>query len=158
MEFVGKYKNWYQRLIAAGYIDAENKVKSFMEAHNDIVWEQKLIKFVQQGMDTKLAMDRVSKLRDAFAGDNKCENFVQQIEKENLNKESINHYIIKSLPPEERLLFLKKFKTKYFENNFDDLYQSLEDDCVKRGYVDNEIKFIVEGKYVKAYVKVELIM
>lgn len=64
---------------------------------------------------------------------------------------------INDLPREERMFFLKKFKTKYFEENFDDLYLELEEDCVKRGYVDNEIKFIVENKYVKAYVLVDLI-
>jgi hypothetical protein len=64
---------------------------------------------------------------------------------------------INDLPNEERMFFLKKFKTKYFEENFDDLYFQLEEECVKRGYVDNEIKFIVENKYVKAYVLVDLI-
>jgi hypothetical protein len=64
---------------------------------------------------------------------------------------------INDLPNEERMFFLKKFKTKYFEENFDDLYLQLEEECVKRGYVDNEIKFIVENKYVKAYVLVDLI-
>ena len=40
MEFVGKYQNWYDRLVEAGYEDAENKVKNFMDAHNDIIWEK----------------------------------------------------------------------------------------------------------------------
>jgi hypothetical protein len=158
MEFVGKYKNWYKRLVDAGYPDAKEKVAEFMEAHNDIIWEKKLIKLVKSGMSTKLAMNKVSALREGFAGDNKCEKFVQTIEEKSSINTKSQHFIIKSLPPEDRLLFLKKFKTKYFENNFDELYQDLEDDCVKRGYVDNELKFIVEGKYVKAYVKVEIIM
>jgi len=64
---------------------------------------------------------------------------------------------INDLPNEERLFFLKKFKTKHFEENFDELYQDLEKECIKKGYVDNEIKFIVEGKYVKAYVLIDLI-
>lgn len=64
---------------------------------------------------------------------------------------------INDLPDEERLFFLKKFKTKHFEENFDELYQDLEKQCIKKGYTDNEIKFIVEGKYVKAYVLVDLI-
>jgi len=64
---------------------------------------------------------------------------------------------INDLPSEERMFFLKKFKTKYFEENFDDLYLELEEECVKRGYIDNEIKFILENKYVKAYVLVDLI-
>ena len=156
MEFIGKYKNWYQRLVAVGYEGAEDKIKSFMDSHNDIIWEQKLIDLVKKGMDTKLAMDKISVLRQVFSGDNKCEEFVQLIEKEAVNKSNI--VTPKSLPSEDRLFFLKRFKTKYFEDNFDDLYQNLEEECVKRGYVDNEIKFILEGKYVRAYVKVEVIM
>jgi len=158
MEFVGKYKNWYKRLVDSGYPNAKEKVTEFMESHNDIIWEKKLIKLVKNGMSTKLAMDKIAALREGFSGDNKCEKFVQGIEEKSSINTKSQHFIIKSLPPEDRLLFLKKFKTKYFENNFDELYQDLEDDCVKRGYVDNEIKFIVEGKYVKAYVKVEIIM
>ncbi len=80
MEFIGKYENWYNRLVKVGYDGAEDKVKSFMEAHNDIIWEQKLVEFVNKGMETKDAMSKVSILREAFAGDHKCEKFVQSIE------------------------------------------------------------------------------
>ena len=34
---------------------------------------------------------------------------------------------INDLPVEERLFFLKRFKTKYFEENFDELYEHLEE-------------------------------
>ena len=80
MEFVGKYQNWYDRLVEAGYEDAENKVKNFMDAHNDIIWEKKLSELVKKGMNTKDAIQKVNILREAFAGDNKCERFVQSIE------------------------------------------------------------------------------
>ena len=64
---------------------------------------------------------------------------------------------INDLPVEERLFFLKRFKTKYFEENFDELYEHLEEQCKKRGYKNKNIKFITEGKYVNAYVLIEMI-
>tara|TARA_B100000963_G_scaffold361896_1_gene400632 strand:+ start:637 stop:900 length:264 start_codon:yes stop_codon:yes gene_type:complete len=83
MEFIGKYENWYNRLIEAGYDGAEYKVKSFMEAHNDIIWEKKLSELINKGMNTRTALNKINILREAFAGDGKCEKFVQSVEKAN---------------------------------------------------------------------------
>ena len=65
---------------------------------------------------------------------------------------------INEIPDEERLIFLKKIKRKDFEEFFDDYYDELEKMAVKKGYVNNELKFINDGKYVNAYVLITLKM
>ena len=65
---------------------------------------------------------------------------------------------INEIPDEERLIFLKKIKRQDFEEFFDDYYDELEKVAVKKGYVNNELKFINDGKYVNAYVLITLKM
>jgi hypothetical protein len=65
---------------------------------------------------------------------------------------------INEIPDEERLIFLKKIKRKDFEEFFDDYCDELEKMAVKKGYVNNELKFINDGKYVNAYVLITLKM
>ena len=65
---------------------------------------------------------------------------------------------INEIPDEERLIFLKKIKRQDFEEFFDDYYDELEKMAVKKGYVNNELKFINDGKYVNAYVLITLKM
>ena len=63
---------------------------------------------------------------------------------------------INDLPTEDRLFFLKKFTLTYFQENFDDINNDLEKECVSRGFVDNKILFITIKKYVYAYVVVKM--
>jgi len=63
---------------------------------------------------------------------------------------------INDLPTEDRLFFLKKFKLTYFQENFDDINNDLEKECISMGYVDNKLKFITNKKYVNAYVVVQM--
>ena len=49
---------------------------------------------------------------------------------------------INDLPTEDRLFFLKKFKLTYFQENFEDINNDLEKECVSRGYVHKCNKFI----------------
>jgi len=59
---------------------------------------------------------------------------------------------INEIPDEERLIFLKKIKKKDFEEFFDDYCDELEKMMIKKGYLNNELKFIKDNKYVNAYV------
>jgi hypothetical protein len=63
---------------------------------------------------------------------------------------------INEIPDEERLIFLKKIKKQDFEEFFDEYYDELEKMAVKKGYVNNELKFINDDKYVNAYVLITL--
>lgn len=63
---------------------------------------------------------------------------------------------INEIPDEERLIFLKKIKKQDFEEFFDDYYDELEKMIIKKGYINNELKFINDNKYVNAYVLITL--
>jgi hypothetical protein len=65
---------------------------------------------------------------------------------------------INEIPDEERLIFLKRVNREDFEEFFDDYYHILEQMAIKKGYTNNEIKFIIEGKYVNAYVLIDLVI
>jgi hypothetical protein len=63
---------------------------------------------------------------------------------------------INEIPNEERLIFLKKIKKKDFEISFDNYFDELELLAKKRGYFNNELKFINDGRYVNVYVLITL--
>ena len=65
---------------------------------------------------------------------------------------------INEIPDEERLIFLKRIVREDFEEFFDDYYYILEQMAIKKGYANNELKFITEGKYVNVYVLINLVI
>ena len=65
---------------------------------------------------------------------------------------------INEIPDEERLIFLKRVVREDFEEFFDDYYHILEQMAIKKGYANNELKFITEGKYVNVYVLINLVI
>ena len=58
---------------------------------------------------------------------------------------------INEIEEEERYIFLKRLKMKDFEENFDYYCDEIKLIAEKKGYEDNEIKYIKEGKYVNIY-------
>jgi hypothetical protein len=59
---------------------------------------------------------------------------------------------INTLPEEDRLVFIKQFTKKKFQNNFDECYDLILEAMKIKGYQGYKIKFINDIKYVNAYV------
>jgi hypothetical protein len=63
---------------------------------------------------------------------------------------------INEIPDEERLIFLKRIKTKELEGDFDLHYDEAKSIAINKGYKDNELKFLKEVGFTSIYVVIKL--
>jgi hypothetical protein len=63
---------------------------------------------------------------------------------------------INEIPDEERLIFLKRISKKELQSDFDYYADEIRSIAKKRGYEENEIKYITEGKFVNVYAIIKL--
>jgi hypothetical protein len=63
---------------------------------------------------------------------------------------------INEIPDEERLIFLKRIKKKELQGDFDYYADEIKKVSKEKGYEENEIKYITEGKFVNVYAIIKL--
>jgi hypothetical protein len=82
MEFKGKYKEWYDRLVKANYGDtfAKKRIEKFMEEDDDKFWEKQVYKLIQQGANQKEAFKKIEIVRNATTNNERREIAIQKIE------------------------------------------------------------------------------
>lgn len=100
MEFEGKYKNWYNRLVEANYGErwAENKIKKYIEEDDNKFWEKQVYELIQKGAKPNEAFGKIEILRNAIVNDEKRENFIRIVE---YNRKRDLELLKKAIPKEK---------------------------------------------------------
>ena len=100
MEFKGKYKNWYDRLIKAKYKEglAKIRIEKFIEADKNEFWDERMLKLIENGLEPNEALKKIEVIRKATAGDDRWEAMIKGIEE---TRKIELDYLDKAIPKEE---------------------------------------------------------
>jgi hypothetical protein len=82
MEFKGKYKEWYDRLINANYGEyyANKKVEKFVEMDNEETWNNKIKELIDKGEKPNEVLKKIETIRKNITGAELWEKAVQIVE------------------------------------------------------------------------------
>jgi hypothetical protein len=100
MEFKGKYKQWYERLLKANCNEcyAKQKVEKFLEMDDEKIWVEKLKEFIKKGDKPNEALEKVKTIRKVMAGEDIWERAVRIVE---FNRERDLVFLKKAIPKEQ---------------------------------------------------------
>jgi hypothetical protein len=81
MEFEGKYKEWYDRLVEANYGEnwAEDKILKFIQ-EDDEYWREKVNELIEKGRNKNEALKQIEIIRKYTVDDERRDTFIRMVE------------------------------------------------------------------------------